>query len=111
MVTIRYEEDRGEGEEGSDSEEWKLLADGRCLGCAYEKRTMAFSSFLWRLAQPQTPLNGIMKVLPSFVKEYSTATDFDPVARLVINPADSRLRSVFVSIRCEILPKPRRNSP
>jgi hypothetical protein len=40
-----------------------------------------------------------MIVLPRWVKEYSTATVFEPVTRLETNPADSRLRSVLVSMR------------
>jgi hypothetical protein len=39
-----------------------------------------------------------MIVLPSLVKEYSKALALDLVARRVINPADSRLRKVLVSI-------------
>ena len=51
-----------------------------------------------------------MIVLPSLVNEYSKALALDLVARLVINPLDSRLRRVLVSIRCETLPNCRRNS-
>jgi hypothetical protein len=57
------------------------------------------------------PPSGAMIVLPSCVKEYSTAMAFDLVTRLAINPVDSRLRRVLVSIRCETLPRWRRNSP
>jgi hypothetical protein len=46
-----------------------------------------------------------MIVLPRWVKEYSTAIAFDPVTRLTINPVDSRLRRVLVSIRCETAPR------
>src|SRR5438552_4122073 len=52
-----------------------------------------------------------MIVLPSWVKEYSTAMAFDPVTRRAISPAVSRLRRVLVSIRWETLPMLRRNSP
>lgn len=52
-----------------------------------------------------------MIVLPDFVNEYSTAMVFDCVTRLAINPDDSRLRRVLVSIRCETLPSWRRNCP
>lgn len=52
-----------------------------------------------------------MIVLPSFVKEYSTAVVFDVVTRLATNPVDSRLRSVLVSMRCETNSRLRRNSP
>jgi hypothetical protein len=52
-----------------------------------------------------------MIVFPNWVKEYSTAMAFDPIARLEINPVDSRLRRVLVSIRCDTLPRWRRNSP
>jgi hypothetical protein len=52
-----------------------------------------------------------MIVLPSCVKEYSTAMAFDLVTRLAINPVDSRLRRVLVSIRWETLPRCLRNSP
>jgi hypothetical protein len=51
-----------------------------------------------------------MIVLPSLVNEYSKALALDLVARRVINPVDSRLRRVLVSIRCETLPRRRRNS-
>jgi len=52
-----------------------------------------------------------MIVLPTWLNEYSTATAFDLVTCLVINPVDSRLRRVLVSMRCETLPMWRRNSP
>jgi hypothetical protein len=52
-----------------------------------------------------------MIVLPSFVKEYSKALALDLVERRVINPLDSRLRRVLVSMRCETFPTLRRNSP
>jgi hypothetical protein len=71
----------------------------------------ALSSRLWRAAQRQMLLNGMMKFLPSFVREYSTAMDLDRVTRLSINPVDSRLRSVLVSILCEMFPKRRRSCP
>jgi hypothetical protein len=50
-------------------------------------------------------------VLPCWVKEYSTAMALDLVTRRVISPVDSRLRRVLVSIRWEIFPRWRRNSP
>ena len=40
-------------------------------------------------------------VFPNWVKEYSTATRFEVVTLLAINPEDSRLRRVLVSILCE----------
>jgi hypothetical protein len=49
-----------------------------------------------------------MSVLPSRVKEYSTAMAFDLVTRLAIN---ARLRRVLVGIRWETLPTWRRNCP
>ncbi len=49
-------------------------------------------------------------VRPSFVKEYSRALARDLVARLAINPVDSRLRRVLVSMRWETSPTRRRNS-
>jgi hypothetical protein len=52
-----------------------------------------------------------MMVLPCSVKEYSTAVVFDLVIRRAIKPLDSRWRRVLVSMRCEILPTCRRNSP
>jgi hypothetical protein len=52
-----------------------------------------------------------MIVLPSLLKEYSTEMGFDLVMRLAINPVDSRLRRVLVSMRWETLPIWRRNSP
>ena len=51
-----------------------------------------------------------MMVFPSLVNEYSKALARDLVACRVINPLDSRLRNVLVSIRCETLPSWRRNS-
>jgi len=51
------------------------------------------------------PLSGAIIVFPSRVNEYSTAIAFDFVTRLSINPVDSRLRRVLVSIRCETLPR------
>jgi hypothetical protein len=45
-----------------------------------------------------------MIVLPSLVKEYSTAMAFDLVTCLATNPVDSRLRRLLVSMRCETLP-------
>lgn len=56
-------------------------------------------------------VNGGINVLPSLVREYSTAMDFDLVARLAISPVDSRLRSVLVSIRWETFPRRRRSCP
>jgi hypothetical protein len=52
-----------------------------------------------------------MTVLPSLVNEYSKALALDLVARRVINPVDSRLRSVLVSMRWETFPTLRRKSP
>ena len=52
-----------------------------------------------------------MIVLPSLVNEYSKALALDVVARRVINPVDSRLRKVLVSMRWETLPTLRRNAP
>ncbi len=52
-----------------------------------------------------------MIVLPSLVNEYSKALALDLVARRVINPVDSRLRRVLVSMRWETFPTLRRNSP
>lgn len=52
-----------------------------------------------------------MIVLPSWVKEYSTAMAFDLVTLRAMSPVDSRLRRVRVSMRCETLPRLRRNSP
>src|SRR5215831_13875032 len=75
------------------------------------RRTVAVISLWCRSAQPQMLVSGAIKVLPIAVKEYSTAIDFDLVTRLAINPADSRLRSVLVRIRCETLPRRRRNCP
>jgi hypothetical protein len=49
--------------------------------------------------------------VPSCVREYSTAIAFDAVTRLATSPVDSRLRRVLVSMRCETLPRRRRNSP
>ena len=51
-----------------------------------------------------------MIVLPSLVNEYSKALALDLVARRVINPVDSRLRRVLVSIRLETFPTLRHSS-
>jgi hypothetical protein len=51
-----------------------------------------------------------MIVFPSLVNEYSNALALDLVACRAINPVDSRLRRVLVSILCETLPNRRRNS-
>jgi hypothetical protein len=45
-----------------------------------------------------------MMVLPCLVKEYSKAFALDPAARRAINPVDSKLRSVLVSMRRETFP-------
>jgi len=50
-------------------------------------------------------------VIPGGVKEYSTARGFELVALQELNPEDSRLRRVLVSIRCETPWRRRRNSP
>jgi len=52
-----------------------------------------------------------MIVLPSLVNEYSKALALRLVTRRVINPVDSRLRSVLVSMCWETFPTLRRNSP
>jgi hypothetical protein len=82
-----------------------------CFWFVSKSRTTALSSLWLLLAQRQMLFNGAINVLPSFVNEYSTAMDFDLVTRLAINPVDSRLRRVLVSIRCETLPTRRRSSP
>ena len=69
-------------------------------------------TYLWYLfAQRHIPLSGVMIVVPSLLNEYSTAMGFDLVTHLPINPVDSRLRRVLVSIRWEMFPTWRRNSP
>ena len=65
----------------------------------------------YRFAQRHMPPSGAMIVLPSLVSEYSTVMAFDFVTRLPIKPADSRLRRVLVSMRCDTLPSRRRNCP
>jgi hypothetical protein len=52
-----------------------------------------------------------MFVLPSLLNEYSNALALDLAARRVINPLDSRLRRVLVSMRWETFPTLRRSSP
>ena len=84
---------------------------GYCARYACERRTSAVTCLRYRFAQWHIPLRGAMIVPPSCVNEYSTATAFDPVTRLAINPVDSRLRRVLVSMRWEILPRKRRNCP
>jgi len=74
--------------------------------------TTALSSLWLSFAQRQILSNGMIKLFPSLVREYSTARDLDLVVTcLAISPQDSRLRRVRVSIRCETLPKPLRNCP
>ena len=50
-------------------------------------------------------------VVPSRVKEYSTAMAFDLVTFRAISPVNSSLRRVLVSMRWETLPMRRRNCP
>jgi hypothetical protein len=76
---------------------------GRC--------TSAFTSLWCRFVQRHIPHSGGRMVLPSGVREYSTAVVFDLVTRRAINPVDSRWRRVLVSMRCEMLPTCRRSSP
>jgi hypothetical protein len=52
-----------------------------------------------------------MIVLPSLVNEYSNALALRLVVRRAINPVDSRLRRVLVSMRWETFPTLRRSSP
>ncbi len=52
-----------------------------------------------------------MIVRPSLVNEYSKALALDRVTRRAINPVDSRVRRVLVSMRWETFPTVRRNSP
>ena len=52
-----------------------------------------------------------MIVLPSLVNEYSKALALALVALRVINPVDSRLRRVLVSMCWETSPTLRRSSP
>jgi len=52
-----------------------------------------------------------MIVLPSLVNEYSKDLALDLAARRVINPVDSRLRRVLVSMGWETVPTSRRSSP
>ena len=78
---------------------------------ASRSRISALTFLRYRFAQRHMPASGAMIVLPSSVNEYSTATAFDCVTCLAIKPADSRLRRVLVSIRCEMVPSWRRNCP
>jgi hypothetical protein len=78
-------------------------ASGRCTSAV---------TFLWyRFAQRHMLPSGVMIVFPNRVNEYSTLIAFDLVTRLAINPVNSRLRRVLVSIRWETLPRWRRNCP
>ena len=74
-------------------------AFGHCVWCVSARGTSAFTCLPWRLAQRHIPPSGTMMVVPSWVKEYSTATVIDLMMRRAINPVDSRLRRVLVSIR------------
>jgi hypothetical protein len=64
-------------------------------------RISALMSFRFCLAHWHMLSSGAMNVLPNLVNEYSTPRPFDPARFLAINPVDSRLRSVRVSMRCE----------
>ena len=85
--------------------------DARPFHPGRPRRTSAVTSRRQRLAQRHMPPSGGMNVRPSGVSEYSTASAFDRVTRRAINPVDSRLRSVRVSMRCETLPRRRRSCP
>jgi len=91
----------------------RLFAETRDRGKFLLRLSLAHRRYpvRYRFAQWHIPLSGAMSVLPSRVKEYSTAMAFDVVTRLAINPVDSRLRRVLVSIRWETLPTWRRNLP
>src|SRR5207244_13514810 len=78
---------------------------------ASRSRTSALTSVRYRFAQRHMPLSGAMIVVPSLVNEYSTVMALDCVMCLAIKPADSRLRRVLVSMRCDTLPIWRRNCP
>lgn len=65
----------------------------------------------YSLAQLHMPLSGAMSVLPSSVREYSTATILDFVSRLLTSPVDSRSLRVLVSMRWETPRRRRRSSP
>jgi len=84
------------------------VPDGPYASTTY---TSAVTCLPCRLAQRHMPLSGTMMVLPSLLKEYSTAMGFALVTRLAIKPVDSRLRRVLVSMRWETFPRWRRNSP
>jgi hypothetical protein len=72
--------------------------------------TPALTFLRYRLAQRHIPRSGAMIVLPNLVNEYSKALAL-VAARRVINPVDSRLRRVLVSMRWETFPTLRRKSP
>jgi hypothetical protein len=55
----------------------------------------------YRRAQRHIPRSRAMIVCPGRVNEYSTARGVESLAPLAINPEDSSLRRVLVSIRCE----------
>lgn len=86
----------------------RLLESGEA---ASGRRTSAVTSLRCRFAQRHMPLSGAITVLPSLVREYSTAMIFDLVTRLLINPVDSRLRRVRVNMCWETPPRRRRRSP
>lgn len=71
----------------------------------------ALMSFRFCFAHWHMLSRGRMNVLPNSVSEYSTPRPFDPVRVLAINPVDSRLRSVRVSMRCETPLSRRRSCP
>src|SRR5262249_28623961 len=75
----------------------------------FERSIVALRPIRLRSIHRQTLFNGTIKLLPNLVSEYSTVMDLDRVTFLEISPLDSRLRSVRVSIRCEMAPKRRRS--
>jgi hypothetical protein len=75
----------------------------------FERSIVALKPVRLRSIQRQTLFSGTMKLLPNLVSEYLTLTDLDRVTSLEISPVVSRLRSVRVSIRCEMAPKRRRS--
>ena len=75
--------------------------NARCFSCVLRSRATALSSLIVTICPAADAAQRGYKCPPCLVREYPTAMDFDPVTCLEINPADSRLRSVRVRIRCE----------
>jgi len=62
----------------------EVLAFGHWVSGVSVRRTSALTRLPWRLAHRHIPPSGTMMVVPSRVREYSTATMFDRMMRRAI---------------------------